>query len=115
MPTAALPYPQQRRSSRLLFRCQIRITGKDPQGNEFSDDAVTHSIGKFGASLSTSRQFSLGQIVTVLSKERGHVGQFQVVWIGKPGTREGGQIGIEMLDARRFWGIEFPPEDWRMH
>ena len=114
MPTAAPPYPQQRRSSRLLFRCQIQIKGKDAEGNAFSDDAVTLSIGKFGASLSTSRQYHLGQIVTVLSKQPGHVGQFQVVWIGKPGTREAGQIGIEMLDARRFWGIEFPPEDWGM-
>ena len=54
----------------------------------------------------------MGQTLTVHTLDRGHTGQFQVVWIGQPGTPEAGQIGIEWLDARRFWGIEFPPEDW---
>jgi len=112
MPTATQPYPQQRRSSRLLFRCQIQINGKDAQGDDFTEDTVTLSIGKFGASLKTTRHYSLGQIITVRCKEPGHVGQFQVVWIGDPETREAGHIGIELLDARRFWGVEFPPEDW---
>ncbi len=112
MPSATQPYPQQRRSSRLLFRCHVEISGYDPEGNKFTENSVTVSIGKFGASLKTAREYSMGQIVTVFTKESRHVGQFQVVWIGMPGTREAGQIGIELLDARRFWGIEFPPEDW---
>ena len=109
---ATQPFPQQRRSSRLQFRCPIRITGKDAQGNEFGEDSVTLSISKFGASLQTKREYPLGQVITVRTKDRDHVGQFQVVWLGQPGTREAGRIGIELLDARKFWGIEFPPEDW---
>jgi hypothetical protein len=54
----------------------------------------------------------LGQTILVHTLDHGHVGLFQVVWMGRAGTREAGQIGIELLDARRFWGIEFPPEDW---
>ena len=109
---ATPPYPEQRRSSRLQFRCRVRISGKDSQGNEFSEDSETLSISRFGASLRTARPYALGQTILVHTLDHGHVGLFQVVWMGRAGTREAGQIGIELLDARRFWGIEFPPEDW---
>ena len=104
--------PQKRRSSRLRFGCRIVVSGKDSKGNAFTEDTETLMISKFGASLRTSMQYTLGQIVTVRTKDQGTVSQFQVVWIGKPDTSQAGQIGIELLDARRFWGIEFPPEDW---
>jgi hypothetical protein len=109
---ASPPYPEQRRSSRLQFRCRVRISGKDSQGNDFHEDSETVSISKFGASLRTSRPYALGQTILVHTLDHGSVGLFQVVWIGEAGTREAGKIGIELLDARRFWGIEYPPEDW---
>ena len=106
------PHPEQRRSSRLRFRCRVKISGIDPKGNTFREETETISISKFGASLRTAHEFAMGQILTVHTLDHGHTGQFQVVWMGQPGTPEAGQIGIEWVDARRFWGIEFPPEDW---
>jgi len=109
---ATQPYPEQRRSSRLQFRCRVKISGVDPQGNGFSEETETICISKFGASLRSAHEFSMGQTLTIYTLDQGHTGQFQVVWMGQPATREEGQIGIEWVDARRFWGIEFPPEDW---
>jgi hypothetical protein len=109
---ATQSHPQQRRSSRLQFRCRVKISGVDPQGNNFSEEAETICISKFGASLRTTHQYAMGQALSVDALDQGHTGQFQVVWMGQPGTREEGQIGIEWIEARRFWGIEFPPEDW---
>ncbi|HTS70205.1 MAG TPA: hypothetical protein VMO17_14590 [Terriglobia bacterium] len=109
---ATEPYREQRRSSRIQFRRGIRISGVDAQGKEFSEETETICISKFGASLRSGRHFSLGQILTVETLGQSHTGQFQVVWIGERDTREEGEIGIEWVDARRFWGIEFPPEDW---
>jgi len=109
---ATQPEFQQRRSSRLQFRCRVKISGVDAEDNRFSEETETVSISKFGAALKTACQYAMGQIITVHTVDLGHTGQFQVVWMGKPGTREAGQIGIEWVDARRFWGIEFPPEDW---
>ena len=106
------PYSAQRRSSRLQFRCRVRISALDPEGNIFTEETETTSISKFGASLKTAHQFTMGQILSIRTLDRDHVGQFQVVWMGQPGTGAAGQIGIEWVDARRFWGIEFPPEDW---
>jgi len=109
---ATEPYREQRRSSRLQFRRRIKISGVDAQGTEFNEDTETICLSKFGASLRSDHKFSLGQTLTVQTLDQGHTGQFQVVWIGEVDTREEGEIGIEWLDARRFWGIEFPPEDW---
>jgi hypothetical protein len=109
---ATEPYPQHRRSSRLQFRCRVKISGFDPKGIAFSEETETITISKFGASLQTQRPYTKGQVVTVHTVDLGHTGQFQVVWMGQPGTREAGQIGIEWVDARGFWGIEFAPEDW---
>ncbi len=109
---ATQPDLQKRRSSRLQFRCRAKISGIDPEGIAFSEETVTITISKFGACLETKRPYSMGQTLTVHTLDHGHTGQFQIVWLGQAGTREAGQIGIEWLDARRFWGIDFPPEDW---
>lgn len=106
------PTSGQRRSSRLQFRCRVKISAIDTEGNIFSEETETISISKFGASLKTARQYSMGQILSVNTLDRDHTGHFQVVWMGQPGTPQAGQIGIEWLDARSFWGIQFPPEDW---
>jgi hypothetical protein len=90
----------------------VKISGVDREGNPFSEEAETVCVSKFGASLRTNRQYAMGQILTVQTLDQGHSGQFQVVWLSRPGTRQAGQIGIERIDAHRFWGIEFPPEDW---
>jgi hypothetical protein len=90
----------------------VKISGVDAEENRFSEETETVCISKFGAALKTARPYGMGQIITVQPVDLGHTGQFQVVWIGQPGTREADQIGIEWVDARSFWGIEFPPEDW---
>jgi len=106
------PYSVQRRSSRLQFRCRVKLRALDPAGNIFTESTETTSVSKHGASVKTTNQFKVGQIVSIRTVDRDHVGQFQVVWVGEAGGPFAGQIGVEWVDARSFWGIEFPPEDW---
>ena len=76
------------------------------------EETETINVSKSGASLRTGHDYALGQILTVQTLDRGHAGQFLVVW-KSPGSSPGAwQVGIEWLDAKRFWGIDFPPEDW---
>jgi len=112
MPVESYLHPQQRRSTRLQFRCPVEVRAADSERETPGEETETVSISKFGAALRASRPYTLGQVVSVRTKKHGHVGLFEVVWVGRPGTSEAGQIGIELLDARRFWGIEFPPDDW---
>ena len=109
---ANLPFAQKRRSSRLEFPCRVKITGVDRNGTPFSEETETVCISRYGASLKTNRNYALGQTITVQTLEHGHSGQFRVVWMSPRGARPINEIGIEWIDAHRFWGIEFPPEDW---
>jgi hypothetical protein len=109
---ASMTQPQRRRWTRLHLACRIIVSGKDAEGREFTEETETLNVNKFGASIRTSRSYSPGQVITVRTKDQGHVGQFQVVWVGEPETPQAGRIGVEFLDARRFWGVEFPPDDW---
>ena len=105
--------PERRRTSRVRHRTRIALSGKDADGFSFAAETETITISKHGAALRTAYHLALGQEVSVRTKARDRVGQFQVVWIGEAGTPDEGRIGVEWLDARRFWGVEFPPEDWR--
>src|SRR5579862_3788263 len=88
------PYPVQRRSSRLLFRCRVKLRAIDAAGNIFTEDTETTSVSKHGASLKTVNQFKIGQILSIRTLDRDQVGQFQVVWVGDAGTPGEGQIGV---------------------
>jgi hypothetical protein len=103
---------ERRRSSRVPFKARVILSGKDAEGFSFAEETDTVSVSKHGALLRTSYHLNLGQELSVRTKEKDRVGQLQVVWMGKAGTSEEGMIGLEWLDARRFWGVEFPPEDW---
>jgi len=109
---ASMDLPQQRRWTRLHLSCRIVVSGKDAEGREFTEETETLNVNKFGASIRTSRSYTPGQVITVLTKGPCHIGQFQVVWVGEPETPQERRIGVEFLQARRFWGVEFPPEDW---
>jgi hypothetical protein len=105
--------PERRRTSRVQHQTRVALSGKDADGFSFAEETETITVSKHGASLRTSYHLTLGQEVSVRTKAKDRVGQFQVVWIGEAGTPDEGKIGVEWLDARRFWGVEFPPEDWQ--
>ena len=105
--------PERRRTSRIPHQTRVVLSGRDADGFDFAQETETLMVSKHGASLRTSYHLALGQEVSIRTKEKDRVGQFQVVWVGEPGTPDEGKIGVEWVDARRFWGVEFPPEDWK--
>jgi len=76
------------------------------------EDTDTITVSKHGAAVRTTYHLRLGQEVLVRVKENNRVAQFLVVWLGEPGTPSEGKAGLEWVDPRRFWGIDFAPEDW---
>jgi PilZ domain len=102
----------RRRSGRLEHRIPVILNGIDHDGFNFGEETDTLTVSKHGACLRTAYELRLGQEVSVRTKENNRVGQFVVVWTGEPGTPNGGLVGIEWVEVRRFWGVEFPPDDW---
>ncbi len=104
--------PDRRRTSRVSHKVRVILSGKDADGIKFAEETDTVNVNKHGASVRTSYTLSLGQEISVRIKEKDRAGQFEVVYVGKERTSKAGLVGLEWVDTRRFWGIDFPPEDW---
>ncbi len=106
------PIVERRRAGRIAHHARIILSGTDAEGFNFAEETDTISVSKQGVAVRTSYKMEIGQEVSVRTKDKNRVAQFQIVWIGKPGTPNDGRIGMEWLEPSRFWGIPLPSEDW---
>jgi hypothetical protein len=110
-----MPVPsdaERRRQSRLPHRARIVLSGVDAEGFNFAEETETITVSKSGLSVRTSYHLTVGQELSVRTRDKGQVAQFQVVWAGQPGTPSDGRVGLEWVEPFRFWGIQFPADDW---
>jgi hypothetical protein len=110
MPTEETP--NRRRTGRIPHTARIILGGLDADGFNFAEETETVTVSKHGLSVRTSYHLNLGQELSVRTKDKNRVAQFEVVWVGQPNTASEGRVGLEWVEPHRFWGIEFPPEDW---
>ena len=108
----AQPEPERRRRARIPHHTRIVLSGVDSDGFNFAEETETVTVSKFGLSVRTSYNLPIGQELSVRTREKNRVAQFQVVWAGKPGTPGDGRIGLEWVEPQQFWGIQFPADDW---
>ena len=104
--------PERRRMTRVAHRARVVLSGMDADGFSFADETETVCVSKSGLSVRTTYNLALGQELSIRTKDKNRVAQFQVVWVGKPGTSAEGRVGMEWIEPMRFWGIHFPTEDW---
>ncbi len=110
MPTDGIT--NRRRAGRLPIQVRIVLSGHDADGFSFAEETETLTISKFGLSARTSYQLARGSEISVRTRDKDRVAQFQVVWVGPPQTPNEGRVGLEWMEPQRFWGVEFPPDDW---
>jgi hypothetical protein len=103
---------KRRRSSRIAHQARIVLSGVDADGFNFAEETETVTLSKHGLSVRTRYQVRLGQELSVRTRDKNRVAQFEVVWVGQPNTPNEGRIGLEWVEPHRFWDVEFPPEDW---
>ncbi len=103
---------ERRRATRIPHRTRIILSGTDVDGFNFAEETETVCVSKNGLSVRTSYTVPLGQEISVRTKDKNRVAQFQVVWVGKPETPGDGRLGMEWVEPSRFWGLQFPAEDW---
>jgi hypothetical protein len=106
------PALERRRKVRVPHRARIVLSGVDADGFNFAEETETVCVSKYGLSVRTSYNLALGQELSIRTKDKNRVAQFQVVWTGQPGTPGDGRVGMEWVEPFRFWGIQFPAEDW---
>jgi hypothetical protein len=95
----------RRRSPRVAARLPVRIWGMDAHALPFMALVTVKDISQTGARVQGIRRpLKTGTILEVqLGEEKA---QFRVAWVGKPGTRKEGQIGLESLPSEPcIWDV----------
>lgn len=94
----------RRREQRLVINLSVKVSGQDLNGNPFTQDAETVDISRYGCRLRwISCLKGPGDVVEVRYKKE--KARFKVAWIGEPGGRREGQVGLRVLDDKYIWGV----------
>jgi hypothetical protein len=110
MQNLAPPDPSnRRRSTRVLVRIPLKLTGSDGNGNSFEMSAETLMVNKHGARVRTPLPLTLGMELVVAVPASGRSQAAHVVWQHEDGLN---QYGLALTSPENLWGITFPPEDW---
>ena len=99
----------KRRDPRIEARLQVRIAGVDATGRPLLQTVATHNISRHGALLEGIQSaFKPGEIVSLSYKN--DKARFRVAWVGEPGTKRAGQIGVQSVDpAKCIWKTAILP------
>ena len=84
----------------------VRIWGVDSYSQPFMQLVSVRNIGCLGAVVKNVRsQVKPGEVVDV--QYDGQRAQFRVVWAGKPGTPQAGELGLERLEDEPYiWDVD---------
>ena len=96
----------RRRSPRVTAHLPVRIWGVDAHDLPFMQLASVRNISSIGAVLQNVRaHIKPGEILDV--QYDGMKAQFRVVWTGRPGTIEAGELGLERLpEEPHLWDVD---------
>jgi hypothetical protein len=102
--TPAKPAMDPRRGRRLHLALPVKVF--PDAGSLDSQTCCTYEISLAGVRLVTPIGIKdVGQIVTLQRHNRR--AKFKVTWIGKPGTEQAGQVGLESLEPQNvIWDQE---------
>jgi|SRR5579864_1832085 len=93
------------REQRIAMSLAVRIWGMDADGQLFGVDAYTVDITPVGACLKGPLASLQRGAVIGIRCGRSHA-RFRVAWIGQPGTKRQGQIGVRCIEPGKYiWGV----------
>ena len=100
----------QRRTDRVSISMPISVSGTDPTGKSFSEDASTVTVSQYGAAIALKRSLSPGQDVTIRRLRTPLPREAECHVIGKIGTQADLQVfSVTFLHpCVGFWDIYFP-------
>lgn len=93
----------RRRDDRITATLPVRVWGMDASGKPFSLSVKTCDVTRTGVRLmGVTVQLAPDEIVGIQYGEA--KARYRVVWCGKPGTRNAGQVGLQTLQPeKQLW------------
>ena len=104
----------ERVEKRLVIALSIRVYGMGSDGKPFNQQVHTLDITRDGARMDGLPQIAIGEIVGVQYGEE--KSRYKVIWVGEPGGKREGQIGVQVVQAGlALWHkvLEATPEELR--
>ena len=101
-----------RRSQRVHLRTGVVVYGQSADGNLYQEETFTVTVNANGALVLIGAAVQLQEKILMVCKQTMMQAECTVVWLGdkNEGKRE---VGVGFAEAQpRFWGINFPPDDW---
>jgi len=103
----------ERRSLRLWISIPVRASSKNADGKDFSEDTETIVINAHGGLFFLHQPVKIRADIVLVNLATKEEQVCRVVTLGDS-SEKGRRVGIEFLSpSPGFWGIEFPPDDWR--
>lgn len=104
---------QTRSEPRTSHESAVRVFGMDSAGKPINQTGWTVDISQHGARLKGLPCWT-GPGETIGVRCGTEKARFKVVWIGKPGTPQEGQVGLLCIETGKFiWGISAPTSEAR--
>ena len=91
----------------------VRVSGKNVDGRNFSEETETAVVNAHGGLFYLHQPVNsrAEMVLTNLTSKEEQV--CRVITLGEASDKGRG-VGIEFLTpSPRFWGVEFPPDDWQ--
>lgn len=104
----------KRRSTRLTLSIAVTLSGVDIHGESFNEPAQTICVSRHGGAVATNREMAANAPITLEIRSFPRKARARVASVGKRRSpKDPFELGFELEEPGNFWGIEFPPADWR--
>lgn len=85
----------------------------DATGADILEKVNTKIVSKHGAFLILDHRMLVGSEVNLRVPQANLEKNCKVAWVGAPLGEHGPyETGIELEATDKFWGVQFPPDDW---
>jgi hypothetical protein len=106
---------ERRRSQRVALRIPVVVIGTDAHGKPFGEVTHTVIVNAHGALIELKAELNDNDRVLLRNKASGQREPCKVVWFRKGEQGGNNTVGLEFtIPAPQFWGVQFPPEDWKV-
>lgn len=102
----------RRRSVRIVLRVPLVVSAAGQSTDAEWEPVETVTVSKHGALIRTHHSFRVGDTLDILWRQKDRTARARVAWVSSHQTRDGIELGFEILDQEEFWDIHFPPDRW---